>query len=450
MSIRSIPFASIGGRSTRVRISTIFGRHRYTTARDCRHPRSRRQSPPAPKVPLAAASIASGLEIVFRPDPAIGDGAFSNNAWLQEMPKPQSKMTWDNAVWISPTSAQHNGVGTGDVVEIQIQGPDSGRPSMGAAGSRRRIHHGPLWLWADTRGKDRRQGWVRRLRTCYDGRRAPGFGGFADAPAARLSNSPTHAAYPDARWRSVIHSAWGRSPNITSGLNSRVQKTSAWPTGTQCSRCGITTSTSGECPESRFDGVRRMQRVHHRVPGGKQHSGGGEGRDGQGPPHELDSRGSLLQRADGRSANAYFQPVPCMPLRKRARASLVCPVACNPFHGSGEGLNEMVYNRCVGTRYCSNNCPYKVRRFNFLPVFRLGHAEFVRCSQPGCYRAQPRSNGKSAATACSGSNRVKIDAEKADRAVQDGEIVTACQQACPAQAIVFGDLNDPKLAALRN
>src|SRR5207302_5212602 len=83
---------------------------------------SAERPPPAAKMPESRTATAAGLEIVFRPDPAVGDGSMSNNAWLQEMPKPQNKMTWDNAIWISPKSAGHYGVDTGDIVEIELQG----------------------------------------------------------------------------------------------------------------------------------------------------------------------------------------------------------------------------------------------------------------------------------------------------------------------------------------
>ena len=385
------------------------------------------------------------LEVAFRNDPSILDGRFANNGWLQELPKPLTKLTWDNAVLVSPTTASRLGLSNtpattggehgqiiGDVVELRFRGRTVqgigfivpghaddcvtvhlgyGRTRAGhlatGAGFNANLLRTSDALWHGDGLEVARTGQRSSLAcTQYhqlmEGRdpvRAVTLeqfrrdGGRPPEPVPRtITLYPADHKYDGYKWGMAID------------INACVG----------CNACIVGCQAENNIPIVGKDEVLRG-RVMHWLRVDTYH------------------RGPLNQ------PETYFQPVPCQQC-ENAPCELVCPVGATVH--SAEGLNDMVYNRCVGTRYCSNNCPYKVRRFNFFlyqdwytPSLKLGRNPNVTVRSRGVMEK---------CTYCvQRINAAKIEAEKEDRAVRDGEIRTACQQACPADAIVFGNLNDP-------
>jgi len=403
----------------------------------------------APSKPLAgmldalapASADTQGLELVIRPDPTIWDGRHANNGWLQELPKPITKLTWDNAARISPKTADRLGIKNGQVVELQQHGQTLraaawidpghhegsvtlslgyGRTNAGRVGSGQGFNTytlrtveapwgGPglevrptqaTYALANTQHHQVMEGReLVRAATLADFVKDPKFAEDHHDPAkSRLSLYEEHAY--DGR-------KWGMSINLNTCIG--------------CNACVTACQSENNCPVVGKDQVVAGRDLHWiRID-----------RYYEGPPEEPEA--------------IYHQPVTCMHC-ENAPCEVVCPV--NATVHDAEGLNVMVYNRCVGTRYCSNNCPYKVRRFNFLGYgehppdsLKLMHNPEVTVRTRGVmekctYCVQRIVNGR-------------IAADQEGRPLRDGEVVTACQSACPTRAIVFGDLNDKNSAVVK-
>jgi MoCo/4Fe-4S cofactor protein with predicted Tat translocation signal len=380
-----------------------------------------------------------GVEINFRRDPSIYDGQFSNNGWLQELPKPMTKMTWDNPVLIGPVMAERLGLATEDLINLSFNGktvkapvwiqaghPDNsvtvflgyGRRRAGRAGTGAGFDMYPLrtsaapWFaagatiakaggtykLATTQGyqtMDTPDGGHRpsvRTATLEEYRKEPDFAKEEEVPPGLTLYKPYD--YKDEAY------AWG----MTIDMNACVG----------CNNCIVACQS-----ENNIAVVGKEQVVIGR--------------------HMHWLRVDAYYQGDRDNPKAYFQPVPCQQC-ENAPCEVVCPVGATTH--STEGLNDMVYNRCVGTRYCSNNCPYKVRRFNFLLFQDWETPQYKMMRNPD---VTVRSRGvMEKCTYCvQRINEHRIDAEREERKIADGELQTACQQSCPANAIIFGNINDP-------
>ena len=363
--------------------------------------------------------------LILQPDATIGDGRWANNAWLQELPKPLTTLVWDNAALVSPTFAAKLAIARGDLLTLSV-GPRSvdaaawimpgqaedcvtlslgyGRTAAGTVGNGHgfnayRLRAGAA-LWHQPGLKVTKTGSRHPLVTTQQQFAMEGRD-LVRVVAPDALSVPAPAASPTLYppWKSGGY-AWGMSIDLSTCLG--------------CSACVVACQAENNIPVVGKDQVARGRQMHW-------------------------IRVDTYFSGNPANPSVVHQPVPCMQC-ENAPCELVCPVGATVH--SSEGLNDMVYNRCVGTRYCSNNCPYKVRRFNFFdyrsPAGALSHLQ----ENPDV-TVRERGVMEKCTYCVQRINAARIAAEKEDRPIRDGEIKTACQQACPAGAIVFGDLSDP-------
>jgi molybdopterin-containing oxidoreductase family iron-sulfur binding subunit len=396
---------------------------------------------PAPAQPaLAAPPAQRGLEIIFRPDPTVWDGRFANNGWLQELPKPLTKVTWDTTAWISPQMAKERGLSDGDVIELRYRGNTARLPVFRVPGHPPQsvtvfLGYGRRMAGSVGNAAKEAEAFNAYLLRTSD---APWFGGGLEISKTGdryllATTQEHHLMEGRAPVRVATIEQYRNEPEIIHHMGETPLKTlTMYPefaydgykwgmaidlnSCTGCGACTMACTAENNIPVVGKDQVSRGREMHWiRV----DHYFAGNDSD--------------------TAIESYHQPVPCMQC-ENAPCEVVCPVAATTH--SSEGLNDMVYNRCVGTRYCSNNCPYKVRRFNFLLYQDWTTPSFEPLRNPD---VTVRSRGvMEKCTYCvQRINTARVDAKRESRQIADGEIVTACQAVCPSDAIVFGNLNDP-------
>ena len=387
-----------------------------------------------PAASTVAATASGTVEVIFRPDPSVWDGRFANNAWLQELPKALTKMTWDNPALISPATAAKFDLKAGDIVELKQgertlkvpvwiapgHGPDSVTLSAGYGRTRAgraangigfdvnvlRTSSAPLFSGGVQISKtgDTYELACTQDHWSLEGRNLVRVGTTTQFQAdpdffkkMEVEAPPTLTMYTDYKYDGY---AWGMAidQNVCTG----------------CNACIVACQAENNIP----------------VVGKTQVLNGRE-------MHWL--RIDRYYSGDIENPDTYHQPMPCQQC-ETAPCEVVCPVAATTH--SDEGLNDMVYNRCVGTRYCSNNCPYKVRRFNFL-LYQDWDTPSLKLQRNPDVTVRSRGVMEKCTYCVQRINQARVTAKLEDREIRDGEVLTACQATCPTDAIVFGNINDP-------
>ena len=392
----------------------------------------------------AQALAEEGLELIFTVDSATWDGRFANNGWLQEMPRGLTKLTWDNAVLMAPSTAQRLGLSNGDVVELSVGGrsvegpvwisPGHAAESVSVSLGYGRTHAGAVGNGAGFNVYQIRSSeapWVvAGVSVRAVGRREPlattqahhRMEGIKQRPIVRVASLEQFMANPAFAHYGVHNPAedetmfplydyskgyqWGMTINLNTCIG--------------CSACLVACQAENNIPVVGKEEVANGRSMHW-IRIDRYYAGD-------------------LDRPD-----VHHQPLACVHCEK-APCEPVCPVGATVH--SSDGLNQMVYNRCVGTRYCANNCPYKVRRFNFYQYADETTPQLKLMRNPNV-TVRTRGVMEKCTYCVQRISKKRIAAERDHRELVDGEVKTACQQACPTRAIAFGNINDSQSEVTR-
>lgn len=380
---------------------------------------------PSRSGPGHAAGAAGGLELAFRPDPNLWDGRHASNAWLQELPRTVTTLTWGNALLISPELAQEQNWQDGEVARLEFEGNHIEGPVLVVPGQAPRT---VTVLLGNGCGEGLGKGFgydgyaLRRDDTHWHGGSATlrktgrtdalalaqphQDMGTRDAIRVVAPGAPTEppqtlpSFYPSAE---AGKHRWGMVIDLAACIG--------------CNACTASCQAENNIPVVGKAEVARGRRMHW-------------------------IRVDAYFQGSPAAPHGFHQPVPCMHC-EHAPCEVVCPVEATVH--DREGLNLQVYNRCIGTRFCANNCPYKVRRFNFLQ-----YADLVTESLKAMRNPDVSVRNKGVMEKCTYCVQ-RIEGAHAEAARQHGDIApdavtTACQDACPTQAISFGDLDRPNEA----
>jgi len=395
------------------------------------------------------------LEIIFRPDPNVYDGRWANVGWLQELPKPVTNLSWDNAALVSGATLTKYGLEEDDIVELTVDGrkvnapvivapghPDNsvtvhlgyGRQTGRVAGGAGfnayliRTSDAPFYAVGSMRKLEGKWG-VAITKSHFQDHRPELFGGqgngnnsleadeaLGERGIIRYATLSEYKANPGFANEGETHPTTDKSNTLFPNWE---YKDNAWGMSIDMNSCTGCNACIVSCYAENNIPVVGKQQV--RI-----------GRNMQWLRIDTYFEGDLA------APRAHFQPMACQHC-ENAPCEQVCPVGATVH--TPEGLNAMVYNRCVGTRYCSNNCPYKVRRFNFL-LYSDFETESLKLMRNPDVTVRSRGVMEKCTYCVQRISAAKIEADKENRPIRDGEIQTACQQACPSQAITFGNIND--------